>query len=301
MVTTTAQIRNALIPGLQEVFYDWHTYGDVWKQIYAVWHSEKAVEYDQEMQGLPAAYLKQQGAPTQLADMPQAYTTAYYPNYFSIGFVFTRQAIMDNLYKDKIPMAGTNLKNSLREAKNIQGADVLNNGFNPAYPIGDGQPLYSTAHPISTGTSANTFSIPVGLNEASLNDLNVLLYNIRSAAGIKNPYRARKLITTPTQQFTASILTGSKYMPDSANNAINPVVETGMFPEGYSINPYLTAPYSWFVITDCPVGFKHIVREEPYFFTDTDSSTQNVVVTVSERYAFGNSNWRSTAGSQGAL
>ena len=301
MTTNTAMIRNCLVPGLQEAFFDYQTYPDLWKEIYSVWTSDKAVEYDQEMQGLPTAYLKQQGSPTQTADIQQAYTTSYYPNYFSIGFIFTRQAIMDNLYKDRVPMASTNLKASLRDAKNVQGADVLNNGFNAAFPVSDGQPLLSTAHPLATGTGANTFSIPVGLNEASLSDANVLLYNLRNVAGLRNPYRAKKLITTPNNEFTASVLTRSKYMPDSATNAVNPIVETGMFPEGYVINPYLTSPYSWFILTDCPVGFKYISREDVFFMVHTDPSTQNVLTTATERYAFGNSNWRSVIGSQGAL
>lgn len=298
-IVNTSQIKSLLRPGIKEVFFDYKSYNDQWKEIFKIHSSDKAVEYDVEMEGLASAYLKQQGAPSTFGSMKEAYTTAYYHNYYSIGVIFTRQAIVDNLYKDRFPMAATNLKNSLRDAKNVQGANVLNNGFNAAFPVGDGQALFSTAHPMATGTGSNTFSVPVALNEASVQDAFTLIQDFKSQSGIRLSYKPEMLVVPKELQFQASILCGSKYRTETANNDINPITDIGLFPRGYTVNQYLTSPTAWFITTDCPNGFKYYEREPIFFNINTDNSTQNVLITATERYSFGVTNWRAAVGSQG--
>lgn len=300
-LVTTSQIQSLLRPGLKQVFGDYGTYPDEWKQIFAQYKSDKAVEYETEMQPTSVAQMKNEGTSTFFDIMKQVFISTYYHQYFSIGVIFTRQAIVDNLYKDRFPMAATSMKSSLRQAKNIQGANVLNNGFNASYPGSDGQPLFSTTHPLAYSNGSNTFTIATQLSESAIQDAWTSIQAFTNVAGIRVPTRMVKLIVPPALQWTADILLGSKYRTATANNDINPVtnIDGGLFSEGYIVNHYLTSASNWYVKTDNPDGLKQMQRESVFFLMNTDADTQNLKISATERYSFGWSNWRGAFGSQG--
>ena len=57
----------------------------------------------------------------------------------------------------------------MQHTKEVKGANVLNNAFDTNFAIGDGQPLISTAHPLTGGgTARNRASTMADLNETSL-------------------------------------------------------------------------------------------------------------------------------------
>ena len=80
----------------------------------------------------------------------------------------TKEAIEDNLYQNQFPQQAVSLRNSLRISKNTLSTNVLNNAFNAAYPIGDGQPVCSENHPIDGGVFSNTFNAHVDFSEAGV-------------------------------------------------------------------------------------------------------------------------------------
>ena len=300
-LVNTSQIRSLLRPGLADVFADYLTYPDEWKRIFSIHKSDKAVEYEVEMQPTTTAQLKAEGSPTAIDIVRQAYTSSYQHQYYSLGVVMSRQAVVDNLYKDRFPALATSLKSSLRQAKNIEGANVLNNGFNASYPGSDGQPLFSVAHPLAYGTGSNTFSIATQLSESAIQDAWTQIQMFQNVAGIVTPTKMKTLIVPPALEWTASILLGSKYRTGTGNNDINPITHInhgGLFPDGYSINHYLTSNTAYFLTTDNP-GLKFYSREEIFFLMKTDTETQNILTTATERYSFGWSNWRAAFGNQG--
>ena len=99
----------------------------------------------------------------------------------------------DNLYKSSFPMQAKALKDSMMQKKEVLGAAVLNNGFSSSYPIGDGQPVFSTSHPIDGGVVANTFTVQADLNETSLETAIVGVQTFKDAADI-----ARAISATAT-------------------------------------------------------------------------------------------------------
>lgn len=299
-IINTSLIQNLLRPGLADVFADYLTYPDEWKRIFHVHKSDKAVEYEVEMQPTTTAQMKAEGSSSAIDIMKQAYTSSYIHQYFSLGIILTRQAIVDNLYKDRFPNAATALKSSLRQAKNIQGSNILNNGFNASYVGSDGQPLMSTAHPLAYGTGSNTFTVATQLSESAIQDAWTQIQLFQNVAGIITPTRIKTLVVPPALEWTANILLGSKYRTGTGNNDINPIthIDGGLFADGYSVNHYLTSPTAWFITTDNP-GLKMYQREEVFFMMNTDTITQNLLTTATERYSFGWSNWRAIFGSQG--
>lgn len=301
MAINTFAISNLLRPGLAAVFGSYPAYPSQWSEIFDVYESDKAVEIEVEMKMLGLAQIRPEGAQTAMDNMGQRIITNYVHQYIGLGFVITRQAIMDNLYKTRFPMMATALRDSLAQTKEILGAAVLNNGFNGAFPIGDGQPLFSTAHPIDGGTFSNTSSVAADLNEASLESAIITIQQFKNQAGLIVQTKPKKLIVAPQNQFVSERLLASAFRTNTANNDVSAIYNVTAIPEGYRVNQFLTTTsgQAWFVMTDAPDGFKHYVREKAETDVYTDFSTDNLQAKAIERYSFGVSNPRAAYGNVG--
>jgi len=295
-----SNIPTLLRPGLISVFGDYNIYPNLWKEIYSQHRSDKAVEYEMEMQGLPLAQPKADGAPVSSGSMQQAYETSYINQYYGISFQITRAAIMDNLYQSEFPQQARQLRNSLDTLKNVNGAFIFNNAFTASSTVSDGQPLCSQFHPISTGTLANTFANGVQFNEASLEDAITLIKSWSNVAGLPINTSTVKVLVPQSRAFDASRILKSEFRTGTTNNDINAIVHDKYMPGGFVVNQFITNPNYWFVLTDQDNGFKYYLRENLDIDFITDVVTDNVTVRAIERYSFGCSNWRAVFGSQGA-
>ena len=300
MTINTSQIQQLLRPGLAEVLGDYPMYPAEYAEIFTVKTSDKAVEIEVEMKLLGLASQKAEGAPTAFQDMGQRVISTYYHRYTSVGFIITRQAMKDNLYESQFPQQAQSLRNSMMQSKEVNGASVLNNGFSASYPGGDGVSLFSTAHPIDTGTFANTPTVQTDLNESSLQDAITATSQFRDQAGLITMTKPVKLIVPPQLQFTADRLLNSQFRTGTANNDINAIYNMSAVPQGYRVNHFLTDTNAWFLMTDAPNGLKHYVREKLETDVFTDFTTDNLLAKAIERYSFGWSNARSIFGSSGA-
>ena len=285
-------ITSLLRPGIHAVFGNWDVYPDLWKEIYSQHTSDKAVEYEIEIQGLGLAELKADGAPVAMGTMNQVYESSYINASYGIGFQITRNAIEDNLYKEQFPQQAMNLRNSLSTVKNTNGAFLFNNAFNINSAGSDGQPLASTQHPTAVGTLANTFSNGVGLNESSLEDAITIIKSWTNVAGLRINMNAIKLLVPQAGAFQASRLLNSQYRPDTAVNAINAIVHDKYIPGGFIANQFIVNPNFWGLLTDEHNGFKYFCRTKPDVDFITDPNTDNVTVRIIERYSMNYSNWR---------
>lgn len=299
MAINTTAIANLLRPGLAAVFGDYPLYASQWSDVFDTYESDKAVEIEVEMKMLGLAQIRPEGSPTAVDTMGQRIITSYVHKYVALSFNITRQAIMDNLYKTKFPLMVRALKKSMAQTKEILGASILNNGFNAAFPIGDGQALYSVNHPIDGNVVPNTPAVQADLNEASLESAIITIQQFKDQAGLIVQTKPEKLVVPPQGQFVAERLLGSAFRTNTANNDISAVYNVSAIPQGYRVNQYLTLPNSWFVITDAPDGFKHYIREPIATDVYTDFSTDNLLAKAVERYSFGVSNFRATYGSNG--
>ena len=300
MTVNTTQIRDLLRPGLAAVFGDYPMYPSQWTEIYERHTSDKAVEIEVEMKMLGLAQIKQEGASIAFDTMGQRYVTNYVHRYVGIGFIITRQAIKDNLYKSRFPLQQAALKRSLLQTKEVLGASVLNNGFDTNYPIGDGKPLFSTSHPIDGSTVANTFTEQADLNETSLQDAITGVQRFKDVAGLRVMTKPKKLIVPTPQQWTADRILNSQFRTGTANNDINALYNTSAVPQGYRVNQFLTDDNAWYLLTDADNSFKYYDREPLEIDLYTDFDNDNLKVKAIERYSFGVSNFRGAWGSQGS-
>jgi len=302
-IVTTGLNPALLKAGLAAVYGEYTKYPANWKDLFTVFRSDKQVEQEVEMQFLPIAAYRPEGAPTAVSVMQQKSITSYVHKYFSIGMIMSRMMIMDNLYKSYFPMIATSLKASLDQAKEVVGASVFNNSTNPAYPGGDGVPLLSTMHPITGGVIANTPAVPIDLSEASIEQGLIATHQFKDQAGLTVKTLVQKLAVPATGEYVADRLLGSQFRTDSNTNDISAIYNTKAIPKGYVVNQFfsLLMPNAWYLITDANNGLKHYIREDVGTDVYTEPLTNNLIVTGTERYSFGWSNWRSVYGSQGSV
>lgn len=301
MTINTAQIQNLLRPGLASVFGSDPMYPAQYTEIFEEHASDKQIELDVEMKMMGLGGIRAEGAATQYQDMGQRFVTQYINRYISAGFVITRAAIKDNLYKKDFPNQAQSLKNSLDQTREVLGASVLNNGFSSSFVGGDGVALYSTAHPIDGGTYANTFSTQADLNETSLEAALSGIQAFQDLAGLRVMVQARKMIVGRDLQWTANRILNSQFRTGTGNNDISATYNVNAVPDGYRVNQFLTDLSAWFLTTNANDGLKYYNREpyETSVYTDMDSD--NLKAKAIARFSFGWSNSRASFASSGSV
>ncbi len=294
-MTTLADIKNELLPGLRGIEGQYQMIPSQWQKFYERGSSEMALERTSEMRFLGLAAIKQDGGPTQF-DNASGDRFVWNQQHLEIalGYYITRQSIEDNLYKAEFNPANLGLQESFQQTKEILGANLINNAttYN-ASVVGDGVAFASTAHPYDGGTWANTPTTQIDLNESSLETACI---QIRTQwvnqAGLKIFARGRKVLVPPQLEYVAKRVFGTEGRPGTADHDTNALRATGSLPEGYEVLDFLTSNFAWTVLTN-KKGLLYLERMP--FETDmqVDFTTDNLLVKARERYSFGIYNPRS--------
>jgi len=282
MAISRAQLLKELLPGLNALFgLEYARYGEEHKEIYETETSERSFEEETKLSGFSAAPVKNEGSAIAYDNAQEAWTTRYNHETIALGFSITEEAIEDNLYDSLSARYTKGLARAMAYTKQIKAAAVLNNGFSPLYTGGDGQPLFSTAHPlVAGGVNSNT---PSTQTEAAV----IQIAAWTDERGLLIAAKPKKLIIPPALQFVATRLLETSLRVGTNNNDINAIKNNGAIPEGYTINHYLTDTSAWFLTTDVPNGLKHFIRTPLQNSMDGDFDTGNVRYKARERYSFG--------------
>jgi hypothetical protein len=302
MAISRAQLLKELLPGLNALFgLEYARYGEEHKEIYETETSERSFEEETKLSGFSAAPVKNEGSAIAYDNGQEAWTARYNHETIAQGFSITEEAIEDNLYDSLSARYTKALARSMAYTKQVKAAAVLNNGFNSSYAGGDGQALFSNAHPlVGGGTNSNIPSTPADLNETSLENAVIQIAAWTDERGLLIAARPRKLVIPPSLQFVATRLLETNLRVGTNDNDINALKNNGSIPEGYAINHWLTDTNAWFLTTDVPNGMKHFVRIALSQSMDGDFDTGNVRYKARERYSFGFSDPLGMYGSQGA-
>ena len=302
MAISRAQLLKELLPGLNALFgLEYAKYGEEHKEIYETESSERSFEEETKLSGFTAAPVKNEGAAIAYDNAQEAWTARYTHETIAYGFSITEEAIEDNLYDSLSARYTKALARSMAYTKQVKAAAVLNNGFAATVTYGDGQPLFSTSHPlVSGGVNSNTTATGVDLNETSLENAVIQIAAWTDERGLLIAAKPRKLVIPPALMFVATRLLETELRVATNNNDINAIKNNGSIPEGYTVNHFLTDTNAWFLTTDVPNGLKHFVRTPLQNSMDGDFDTGNVRYKARERYSFGVSDPLGIYGSQGA-
>lgn len=291
---TTGSSPRALWPGVREWFgLEYDKLEKFYDKLYDVRGSEKAYEISVEETGFGLAPIKPEGEPVRFDSAKSLGDILTRNIAYALGFTITREAIDDNLYRDQDAKYSKALARSMMATKEYKGALKFANNDS----VADGQALFSTAHPTiasgTVGTQSNLLATQSQLSLAAVEDVLIMIDEMKDARGLPIKAKARGLVVAPKNKFNAMVITNSFLNPDvSGSNAVNPLY--GFFKDGTISNPYLAGLNDdlWFVKTDIDDAFVHYVRKPLELSRENEFDTENLKVKAYERYSYALNNWR---------
>ena len=299
-VITTGQHPKALWPGIKEWWgrsYDEHQVE--FTDLFDTETSDKAYEEDVEITGFGFAPVKPQGTAINYDTEAQGSITRYTHVAYALGYIVTFEELRDDLYEVVSKRRAKQLALSMRQTKENVGANVYNRAFTAGYTGGDGQVMVASTHPTLSGNQSNVLTTAADLSEASIEDLTIQIMQTLNNRGLKINLMPQSLHIPPQLWYEANRILKSVLQNDTANNAINVLKATNVFPKGIKMNHYFTSATAWFIRTNAPTGMKHYERDAVMFDQDNDFDTKNAKAACYERYSFGWSDWRGIFGTPG--
>jgi hypothetical protein len=262
--------------------------------------SSKAFEEDVGISSFGLAVQKSEGAPISYDSERQSFTTRYQHLVFALGFVITREMMEDDQYDVVGQRKAQGLAFSMRQTKEVIGANVYNRALNSSYVGGDGVSLINASHvQLKGGTWSNQIATASDLSEAALEQACIDIAGFTNDAGLLIAVRPKSLVIPRQLIFEAKRILASDGRIGTDNNDLNAIKTMGAIPEVIT-NHFLTDVDAWFIRTNVPDGMKYFERRADQFDMDNDWDTENAKFKATARYSFGWTDPRALYGSAGA-
>ena len=298
MAINTGNFAKALWPGVNKWYGEAYAeHSTEYTDLFDTETSRKAYEETMSVSGLGLASVKTQGGSVPYDSMQQGFLTRFNHVVYGLGFVITREMVEDDLYDVIGKQRASALAFSMRQTKEIVGANVYNRAFDSTYTSGDGKEMIASDHPnVAGGTWSNIQS--ADLSEAALEQACIDVMKWENDRGLKIAVMPEKLIVPVDLVFEADRILNTPLRVGTADNDINSLNKMGKFPGGIVSNHYLTDVDAWFVRTNVK-GLKHFERRADDFSMDNDFDTDNAKYKATGRYSFGWDDPRAIYGSAG--
>ena len=300
-IINSGSFAKALWPGVNAWYGKaYNEYETEYDQLFDKFTSQKAFEEDVGISSFGLGVQKSEGAPISYDSERQAFITRYQHVVFALGFIITREMMEDDQYDVVGQRKAQGLAFSMRQTKEVIGANVYNRAFNSSYTFGDGQQLISNAHVnIKGGTWSNTLATAADLSEAALEQACIDIAGFTNDAGLLIAVKPESLIIPRQLMFEAKRILGTDGRPGTDNNDLNAVKAMGLIPKVIT-NHFLTDTDAWFIRTNVPHGMKYFERRADQFDMDNDWDTENAKFKATFRCSFGATDVRGIYGSPGA-
>ena len=296
MTTGTANLPELLWPGIATIWGDtYRRYPPLWNRMMILRRSNKAFEKEQGVTGFGLAGAKGQGASVPYVDMLQGYQREYVNLTYGLGTIITRELMEDEQYNviNNVPRM---LAESMRQTEETISASVFNLGFTTMLGA-DGVSFFNSAHPnVRGGTQRNIPGVASDLTQASLEQAYIDIHDWQDDSGLKINLMPEKLLVAPANRFVAEKILGTKFAVGSADNDINPMA--GQL--DLIVNPFLTDPDAWFVLTNSRAGATFMRRRNAEITRDNEFDTENLKTKTTARFSVGVTDWRYAYGAAGA-
>lgn len=301
MTMNTSSFAKALYPGVNAWYgkaYD--EYAVEVDKLFEKFTSKRNYEEDVGVSSFGLAVEKPEGSAVSFDTERQGFTTRYRHVVYALGFVITREMLDDDQYDVAAQRRAQGLAFSMRQTKEIVGANVYNRAFNTSFTYGDGKAILVNDHPnVAGGTQSNILAVASDISEAALEQSTIDISLLKNDRGLQISLRPKDLILPPQLEFEAGRILKSTGRVGTANNDVNALKEMGMF-KSVIVNHYLSDSDAWFIRTNAPHGMKYFERDGDEFGTDNDWDTENAKFKARARYSFGCTDWRGLFGTPGA-
>jgi hypothetical protein len=273
------------------------------KRVFPKWCPESkmthAYEDYLEMVGPGLLAEKPEGTEIPLGQIREDLLHRFRPTTYALKIIITQEADEDCKYAEALD-AGQMLLGATHKTMDYTASLLLARGFDTAFPMGDGLPVWSSAHLLAEGgTFSNTLATPMSPSRLAVIQARNLAAQMPDRDGTVGMCRLKKIVFPEDQWDQWIVVTKSKYAPEAGEvNAIN-VVESEMsldlVPNRFWRN---TTTNSCF-ITDAEGGFKMRMRRALKTRTWIDNDNEVMKYGVSVRFSASvPSNPRSTIGNQ---
>lgn len=300
-IITSSSFAKLLWPGLNAIYgKSYNDYAVEWDKLFEKNSSDRAYEEDLGLSSFGLASVKNEGAPITYDTERQGFTSRYNHVVYALGFIVTREIFEDDQYGKVGAQKAKALARSMRQTKEIVGANIYNRAQTAGYTGGDGVTLLSASHPnVAGGTFSNVIATAADLSEAALEQAVIDIAGFRDDRGLLIAAKPEKLVIPYQLQFEAARILGSDGRVGTDLNDPNVLKDRGLF-SNVITNHYLTDPDAWFVLTNVSDGLKYFERRGDAFEMDNDFDTENAKFKATARYSFGWSDPRAIYGSAGA-
>ncbi len=300
-VITSSSFAKLLWPGLNAIYgKSYADYPVEWDKLFEKNTSDRAYEEDLGLSSFGLASVKSEGAPITYDTERQGFTSRYNHVVYALGFIITREIYEDDQYGKVGAQKAKALARSMRQTKEIIGANIYNRATTAGYTGGDGVVLLSASHPnVAGGTFSNKIAVDADLSEAALEQAVIDIAGFRDDRGLLIAARPEKLVIPSQLQFEAKRILGADGRVGTDLNDPNVLKDMGIF-SNVVVNHYLTDPDAWFILTNVKDGLKYFERRGDAFEMDNDFDTENAKFKATARYSFGWSDPRAIYGSSGA-
>ena len=300
-VITSSSFAKLLWPGLNSVYgKEYADYPVEWEQLFEKNTSDRAYEEDLGLSSFGLAAVKAEGAPIQYDTERQGFTSRYNHVVYALGFIITREIYEDDLYGKVGAQKAKALARSMRQTKEINGANIYNRAFTAGYTGGDGATLVSASHAnVAGGTWSNQIATASDLSEAALEQAVIDIAGFRDDRGLLIAAKPEQLVIPYQQQFEAHRILGANGRVGTDFNDPNAIKDMSLFKD-VTVNHYFTDADAWFIRTNVKDGLKYFERRADQFEMDNDFDTENAKFKATARYSFGWSDPRAIYGSAGA-
>lgn len=292
----------ALWPGVNAWYGKaYNDYPVEYTDLFDTYKSSKAFEEDVGISSFGLAVQKPEGAPISYDSERQGFITRYQHVVFALGFIITREVMEDDQYDVVGQRKANALARSIRQTKEIFGANVYNRAFAGSTQLGgDGVTMINAAHPnISGGTWSNVIATAADLSEAAIEQACIDIAGFTDDRGLLIAARPECLVIPRQLIFEAKRILFSDGRVATDNNDLNALKTMGSIPKIIT-NHYLTDTDAWFIRTNVGDGLKYFERRADSFDTDNDFDTDNAKFKAMSRYSFGWTDPRAIYGSPGA-
>lgn len=175
------------------------------------------------------------------------------------AFQISEEAIEDGKGMKLVNRYAPQTVDMINRSKEIIGAGIFNNGFTQL--SWDQTAILGASHPLTLGgVQPNILATAAVLSKTSVQDLITVIDTCKNLSGINAAINPQKLIIHPSNKWVAEEITNSYFDPESANNAVNPIMTMGNLPQGFVTNRYLTNEDNWFIKTDATDGLVYYER-----------------------------------------
>lgn len=263
--------------------------------------SDKAYEVYGTIMPVNVLQRKGEGEALKYDTMRQLYTPRFTHDTYALGFKISMEAMQDGDVMKNGKRGAKGLARAANETRDILAANLINNGYTSGVTQdgGDGVILFSASHPTPSGTQSNIITA-ADLSEASLETMYIAIRNAKNDRGLRINLKPRKLVINPAEEFNANRIIYSNLRNGTADNDLNYTKQSGMFPEGIVVSPFLTDTDQFTIITDAMDGLKCLERFDSGIETDNEFDTKNACFSKIIRLSLGWVNFRGAYSSAGA-